>query len=246
MNRFSRQDAIVPPEKKTPVTIIGVGAIGYQLARFMAAMGVPSIRLVDFDTVELTNITTQGYYSSEVGSPKAEAARREIERIDPGVNVNAYNSRWRPSVKTDEVVFCCVDSINARKCIWDGLKNKLAFFCDARMLAEVSHVYSWCKGAPFEDYEKTLFAEEETIPGQCTATGTMYCAGRAAGLMAHQYTRWIRGVLLPDVSWSESLFSGEVDVVAREFVDKPKDTGMLVTEIVTEEVPSTTEEQVVL
>ena len=234
-NRFSRQESIVPEDKKTPVTIIGVGAIGLQLAKFMASMGIPSIRLIDFDLVEETNITTQGYHGSHVGQRKVSAAREELLRIDANITVIAVNDRWRPSVKTDEVVFCCVDSIKARECIWNGIKAKTKFFCDARMLAEVFHVYAWFEGAPFEDYEQTLFAEEETIAGQCTASGTIYCAAMAAGAMAHQYTRWIRGVLPPDIDWSVALLSSELSVTSRDFVPPPVDTGMLVREVIVDQ-----------
>jgi len=246
LNRFSRQESIVPVEKKTPVTIIGVGAIGLQLAKFMASMGIPQIRLIDFDVVEDTNITTQGYTGSQLGLPKVEAARDSIHAIDADIKVIAENDRWRPKTKIDGVVFCCVDSIKARECIWKGIKNKVDFFCDARMLGEVFHVYAWIKGAPHEDYEQTLFAEEETIAGQCTAAGTIYCAGMAAGAMCHQYTRWIRGVLPPDVSWSCALLSSELSVISRDFVAPPEDTGMLVKEVIVEkpeEVATPVEEE---
>src|SRR5436190_24256614 len=63
LDRFARQAELVPrPALATlEVTVIGVGAIGRQVALQLASLGVPSLRLVDFDRVELTNVTTQGY-----------------------------------------------------------------------------------------------------------------------------------------------------------------------------------------
>jgi molybdopterin-synthase adenylyltransferase len=41
-------------------------------------------------------------------------------------------------------------------------------------------------------YPKTIFAQAEAHPGRCTARSTIYAAGIAAGLMVHQFTRWLR------------------------------------------------------
>jgi molybdopterin-synthase adenylyltransferase len=43
-------------------------------------------------------------------------------------------------------------------------------------------------------YPTTLFAQTEAQPGRCTARSTIYAANIAAGLMVHQFTRWLRGI----------------------------------------------------
>ena len=62
-DRFLRQQDLVPRDRLADIkaTVIGVGAIGRQAALQLAAIGVPRIQLVDFDVVDLTNVTTQGY-----------------------------------------------------------------------------------------------------------------------------------------------------------------------------------------
>ena len=79
-DRFSRQQELVPRQNfnALAITVIGVGAVGRQVALQLAAMGVRRIQLVDFDRVELTNVTTQGYASSDVSRLKVEAARDAI------------------------------------------------------------------------------------------------------------------------------------------------------------------------
>jgi sulfur carrier protein ThiS adenylyltransferase len=42
-------------------------------------------------------------------------------------------------------------------------------------------------------YPTTLFRASETEPGRCTARSTVYTANIAAGLMVHQFARWLRG-----------------------------------------------------
>ena len=68
-DRFSRQSDLLPREKLQDLTatVIGVGAIGRQVAIQLAALGVPRLQLIDFDTVEETNVTTQGYDFEDVG-----------------------------------------------------------------------------------------------------------------------------------------------------------------------------------
>ncbi|WP_417851779.1 ThiF family adenylyltransferase [Thalassoglobus sp.] len=74
-DRFTRQQELVPMEKlkNLKVTVIGVGAIGRQVAIQLASIGARSIQLIDFDTVEPTNITTQGYFEANLGRSKVEA-----------------------------------------------------------------------------------------------------------------------------------------------------------------------------
>src|SRR4051794_3560639 len=83
--RFERQLGLVPRAAlaQLTVTVIGVGAIGRQLALQLAALGVTTLQLVDFDQVEPTNITTQGYLQSDLGPTKVAATGEAIHRIDP-------------------------------------------------------------------------------------------------------------------------------------------------------------------
>ena len=61
--RYSRQIDIVPRERimDCKATVIGVGAIGRQVAIQLTAIGVPVLQLVDFDHVEISNLASQGY-----------------------------------------------------------------------------------------------------------------------------------------------------------------------------------------
>ena len=130
----------MPQEKlaQLDVTVIGVGAIGRQVALQLASLGVRKLRLVDFDVVEPTNVTTQGYWQADLGVSKVEAAARAIRRIDPGIELDLVHDRFRPKLPTGEAVFCCVDSISAREAIWRVVGHRCGFWCDGRMLGEVS------------------------------------------------------------------------------------------------------------
>ena len=80
-DRFVRQRELVPAERMAELTatVIGIGAIGRQVALQLAAIGIRKLHLVDFDRVDATNITTQGYLRSDVGTLKVHATADAIE-----------------------------------------------------------------------------------------------------------------------------------------------------------------------
>lgn len=212
-DRFLRQADLVPRERlrDAPASVIGVGAVGRQVALQLASIGVPALQLIDFDIVDETNITTQGYRSDDVGRPKVESLSAELQRIDTALLIESIAERWRPSQTNEDVVFCCVDSISARAAIWRGLGSSCRFWCDGRMLGEVIRILTVDRLESRERYARSLFAQAEAEPGRCTARSTIYSANIAAGWMLHQFTRWLRG-LRADQDLSINLLASELTV----------------------------------
>jgi len=60
-------------------------------------------------------------------------------------------------------------------------------------------------------YPTTLFQQTEAHTGACTAQGAIYTAAIAAGLMVHQFTRWLRKLPL-DADLTVNLLSSELSV----------------------------------
>ncbi|MCB9941959.1 MAG: ThiF family adenylyltransferase [Planctomycetaceae bacterium] len=195
-DRFLRQRDLVPNEKlhNCRVTIIGVGAVGRNVAIQLAAIGVCDLQLIDFDHVDLSNTTTQGFAADEIGMPKVQAVEASIRRLDPSITVESIEDRYRSKQKIGDSVFCCVDSISARAAIWRSVKDRSSFWCDARMLGEVVRVLTADNPGVEKHYPSTLFAQSEAQAGSCTSRSTLYAAMIAAGLMVHQFTRSLRGI----------------------------------------------------
>jgi molybdopterin/thiamine biosynthesis adenylyltransferase/rhodanese-related sulfurtransferase/molybdopterin converting factor small subunit len=79
--------------KAAKVIMIGAGGLGSPLALYLAAAGVGRIGIVDFDTVDFTNLQRQIIHStSNVGRPKLESARERIAEINPHVQVDTYET----------------------------------------------------------------------------------------------------------------------------------------------------------
>lgn len=189
-------------------TVIGVGAIGQQVALQLAGIGALRIQLIDFDVVDRSNITTQGYLAGDVGQPKVLATAGAIQRLDPGIQVDPVEDRYRAKLEIGEAVFCCVDSIAARSAIWRSAANRCEFWADGRMLAEVMRILVAADAIGRAEYVKTLFRASDAQRGACTARSTIYSASIAAGVMVHQFTRWLRGIPV-DVDTSLNLLAGE-------------------------------------
>jgi len=74
--------------------VVGAGGLGSPVALYLAAAGVGEIGLVDFDTVELSNLPRQVLYgTSDVGRPKLAAAKERLEVLNPGVQVILHAHR---------------------------------------------------------------------------------------------------------------------------------------------------------
>ena len=77
--------------KSARVLTIGAGGLGSPLALYLAAAGVGTLGIVDFDVVDESNLQRQIIHgTSDVGRPKMESARDRIMDINPNVHVEAY------------------------------------------------------------------------------------------------------------------------------------------------------------
>ena len=212
--RYSRQQDIVPRDRLTAYvpTIIGVGAIGRQVGLQLAAMGVPHLKLIDFDVVEESNIASQGYREADLGKPKVEATAEACREISHDIVVEETRERFRRSMEIGTAVFCCVDKIDIRRLIWQAVQHRADFFVDGRMSAEVLRVLVAYDTASCTCYPTTLFAPEEAYEGACTAKATIYCANIAAGMMVSQFAKYLRHLVIdPDIQIN--LLSNELTVM---------------------------------
>lgn len=73
------------------VLLIGVGGLGCPLAQYLAAAGVGTLGIVDFDVVDASNLQRQVLFgAADVGRPKVEVARERVEAQNPDVRVEPH------------------------------------------------------------------------------------------------------------------------------------------------------------
>lgn len=102
LERYSRH--LIIPEfnlegqrklKAGKVLVIGSGGLGAPLLLYLAAAGVGTLGIVDFDVVDASNLQRQVLFSvDDVGRPKVEAAAERIRKLNPFINVVTYNTKF--------------------------------------------------------------------------------------------------------------------------------------------------------
>lgn len=192
----SRQSDLIPADRLADlsVDVVGVGAIGRNVAIQLIAMGAPTVRLIDFDRVDDSNMASQGYLRDDVGEYKVICLRSHLVRINPDAEINALSVRWENRIRLNAVVLCCVDSMAVRADL-HAHASGAQLFVDGRMQAEVGYVFpstGEARSVSRESYRATLFDDADAAPGRCTAQTTLYGASHVASAMLHQFVRFLR------------------------------------------------------
>ncbi len=100
--------------------VVGVGGLGNPIASRLVAMGIGSIRIVDRDVVELSNLHRQTMFDeSDIGQVKVEAAARKLKKMNSDVTIEALPVSVNDYTALDivegcDVVIDALDSVNAR------------------------------------------------------------------------------------------------------------------------------------
>ncbi|MCD6039760.1 MAG: Sulfur carrier protein adenylyltransferase ThiF [Gammaproteobacteria bacterium] len=118
--------------KKARVLCIGAGGLGSSLLLYLTAAGVGTIGIIDDDIIEPSNLHRQVLYQhAQIGRPKAEMAKQQLNKLNPTIRILAYSERL--SIKNAENLFNeydiiadCSDNFDTRYLINDTsfLMNK--------------------------------------------------------------------------------------------------------------------------
>jgi sulfur carrier protein ThiS adenylyltransferase len=75
--------------RDTTVGIAGAGGLGSNCATMLVRSGFEKFVIADFDVVELSNLNRQAYTADDIGKPKVLCLKKSLERINPGLSVDA-------------------------------------------------------------------------------------------------------------------------------------------------------------
>jgi adenylyltransferase/sulfurtransferase len=106
--------------KKAKVCVIGAGGLGSPILTQLASMGVGSVRVVDRDVVEISNLQRQHLYGvRQVGLPKVEAAMDRLHQINPFIEVEPVpltvtHANAERIIEGVDIVVDALDSMAAR------------------------------------------------------------------------------------------------------------------------------------
>ena len=127
LDRFSRQVMLEEigyngqlKLKNAKVCVVGTGGLGNPIISRLAAMGIGTLRIVDRDVIELSNLHRQTMFDEDdVGQVKVEVAAKKLQKLNPdckiealAVSVNDYTAL--EVIEGCDVVIDALDSVNAR------------------------------------------------------------------------------------------------------------------------------------
>ncbi|MDX2479689.1 MAG: sulfur carrier protein ThiS adenylyltransferase ThiF [Desulfuromusa sp.] len=87
--------------KRGCVGIAGAGGLGSHVAIALTRVGIGQLNIADFDMVEPSNLNRQQYYIDQIGMPKVNALRNNLQRINPATKVNIFNQKVTPENITE-------------------------------------------------------------------------------------------------------------------------------------------------
>lgn len=112
--------------RRSRILVVGVGGLGAPAVLQLAAAGVGTLGLIDFDRVEISNLHRQIIYrTTDIGRPKARIAAERVARLNPRVSVRCFDERLSPDnlltlFPAFDFVIDATDQIAAKYLINDG------------------------------------------------------------------------------------------------------------------------------
>jgi molybdopterin/thiamine biosynthesis adenylyltransferase len=171
------------------ITLIGAGGIGAAAGLTLAKMGVGYLEVWDDDHVSTENLATQFHRLSDIGRPKVEAFAEMVGEFSDDTNINTVYGRVGPDDRIGgDIVISAVDSIQARKDIWQAVFDKgfpsFNWYIDGRMAAEEAQllVVNANDTAWYQELIESI--DDHQFPSlPCTAKATIYGANLTSALI---------------------------------------------------------------
>ncbi|MBL4862028.1 MAG: HesA/MoeB/ThiF family protein [Crocinitomicaceae bacterium] len=124
LNEFGEENQL--KLKNSSVLVIGAGGLGCPSLQYLVAAGVGNVRIMDGDTVDISNLHRQILFSHEdIGESKAEVATQKLTQLNPHVNITAVKE-WLTKenaleyIKDHDVILDCSDNFETRYLVNDA------------------------------------------------------------------------------------------------------------------------------
>ena len=161
------------------VLIVGLGGLGSPASMYLASAGVGQITLVDFDTVDISNLQRQIVHSTaDIDRLKIDSARDSLLAINPDITINSLSEKLegetlQEQINEVDVVLDCSDNFTTRfqinaACV--ASKTPLVSAAAIRFEAQISVFDLRDDESPCY---RCLYNEETMIDMSCTANGVI-------------------------------------------------------------------------
>ncbi len=183
MNIYKRQASYVHSSKMLEdILVVGAGNIGSWTTLGLTKIGFQGVSVLDHDSVEAHNTASQLYGMRHGGMSKVSALSDLVKNLT-STTVVPYEETWNGHGAN--IVISAVDSMMARKQIYEGIKKKSSWFIDGRMGGNLIYVYA----IPTNDskamsfYEGKLVDDDQTMDIPCSMQSISYNSMLVSGLI---------------------------------------------------------------
>ena len=183
------------------VLIVGLGGLGSPVSLYLAASGIGSLTLADFDTVDLSNLQRQIVHkTSSIGDLKTQSARQTLLEINPGIEIRTIGDlltieQLEAETARADVVVDCTDNFEVRYAINDAcLKSKTVLVSGAAVRMEGQLMVVDPTDSEMPCY-RCLYSDAGETELDCATTGIVAAVvGTVGTLQALETIKLITGV----------------------------------------------------
>ena len=181
------------------VLIVGVGGLGCPLLTYLAAAGVGTIGIVDYDKVEISNLNRQTLFvQSDIGKFKVTQAKIKIKKINDKINIITYRKKLnveniKEILRNFEIICDGTDNYITRYLINDECKQSKKILISAAISKFDGHLYKFNFKKKSSCY-RCFMPEKPPIVNNCEAEGIFSpVAGVMGSLQANEVLKSIIG-----------------------------------------------------
>ncbi len=182
------------------VLIVGAGGLGSPVAYYLTAAGVGHIGIMDYDTVDLSNLQRQILHTTpDLGQPKVQSALQKLIALNPDTNITTYQYPLTPAnaldiISTYDFIIDATDNIDAKYLINDACVLAHKPFSHGGILAYEGQTLTHTPG---HACLRCLYGDKPA-PGSYQTTSQIGVLGAIAGnigsLQALEAIKYITGI----------------------------------------------------
>ncbi|QDF65409.1 molybdopterin-synthase adenylyltransferase MoeB [Shewanella sp. SNU WT4] len=207
MLRYSRQISIKSIDldgqekiKQAKVLMIGAGGLGCTASQYLVVAGIGELTLVDFDTVELSNLQRQVLHQDHnIGQAKVDSAKQSLEQLNPYTRIVTMQAvlddeQMQQLIAEHDIVVDCTDNVAVREQLNLGCyRHKVPLVSAAAIRMEgLITVFDYQDHTPCYQCFSQLFGEQQLT---CVESGILApVVGLVGCLQATETIKLITGI----------------------------------------------------
>ncbi len=186
--------------QRAKVLVVGAGGLGSPVLLYLAAAGVGTLGIIDFDKVDETNLQRQIiHFTEDIGKSKVQSAAEKISMLNTEVKINAYQELFtegnaRELVRQYDFVIDCCDNYTTKFLINDICEAEKIAFSHGAVLAMKGEVMTCTPGNT--TYRSVFGAPppEDSMPTAAEAGILGAIAGIIGSIQAAEAVKYITGI----------------------------------------------------